>query len=153
MTLGRRNLARRLTALSAIALVGALVFAAQSHAATASVTVTLDGSGAGTVMGGGGTIDCPGDCSESSYPAGSLSLTAAPNAYSLFGGWTGACALAGSSTSCVTTVNGDTAIGATFTAVPTPPISTTPPAHKKRCKKKKKHRAAAAKKCKKKKRH
>ncbi len=134
---------------------GALVFAAQSYATSYSVTVTLDGSGAGTVVGGGGTIDCPGDCSESSYPAGPLSLTAAPNAYSTFGGWTGACASAGSSPSCMTTVNGDTAVAATFTAVPTAPISTTPPAHKKRCKKKKKtkHRAVAAKKCKKKKRH
>jgi Divergent InlB B-repeat domain len=148
--MGSGNLAVRLTALSALALVGALVFAAQSHATSYSVTVTLDGSGAGTVIGGGGTISCPNDCSEDNYPAGPLSLTAAPNAYSLFGGWTGACALSGSSPSCVTTVNGDTVIGATFTAVPTGPISTTPPPHKKKCKKKK-HRAAAAKKCKKKK--
>jgi hypothetical protein len=145
-------LVRRLCALSAIAIVGSLLFAAQSSATGYTVTVTFAGTGGGNVTGGDGTISCPADCSEADYPAGPLSLTAAPNAYSLFGGWTGDCASAGTATTCLTTVAADTNIGATFTAVPTGPLPATP--HKKKCKKRKKHRAAAAakKKCKKKKR-
>jgi hypothetical protein len=145
-------LVRRLCALSAIAILGSLLFAAQSNATSYTVTVTLAGSGGGTVVGGG-TINCPGVCSEASYSSGApLSLTATPNAYSLFGGWTGDCASAGTSSTCLMTVTADTNIGATFNAVPTGPLPTAP--HKKRCKKKNKHRAATAakKKCKKKRR-
>ena len=141
---------RRLCVMSAIAIVGSLLFAAQSNATSYTVTVTLAGAGGGTVTDGGGTINCPGVCSEPNYSSGApLSLTAAPNAYSLFGGWTGDCASAGTSTTCLTTVTADTNIGATFNAVPTGPLPATP--HKKKCKKKRKHRAAA-KKCKKKRR-
>jgi hypothetical protein len=146
-------LVRRLCALSAIAIVGSLLFAAQSNATSDTVTVTLAGAGGGTVTDGGGTINCPGVCSEPNYSSGApLSLTAAPNAYSLFGGWTGDCASAGTSTTCLTTVTADTNIGATFNAVPTGPLPATP--HKKKCKKKKKHPAATAakKKCKRKRR-
>jgi hypothetical protein len=143
-------LVRRLCVMSAIAIVGSLLFAAQSNATSYTVTVTLAGAGGGTVTDGGGTINCPGVCSEPNYSSGApLSLTAAPNAYSLFGGWTGDCASAGTSTTCLTTVTADTNIGATFNAVPTGPLPATP--HKKKCKKKRKHRAAA-KKCKKKRR-
>src|SRR3954447_25070093 len=146
------DLVRRLCALSAIAIVGSLLFAAESSATSYTVTVTFAGTGGGNVTGGDGTISCPADCSEANYPAGPLSLTAAPNAYSLFGGWTGDCAPAGISTTCLTTVTADTDIGATFIAVPTGPLPATP--HKKKCKKKKKHRAAASakKKCKRKRR-
>src|SRR3954447_15581495 len=148
------DLVRRLCALSAIAIVGSLLFAAQSSATSYTVTVTFAGTGGGNVTGGDGTISCPADCSEANYPAGPLSLTAAPNAYSLFGGWTGDCASAGISTTCLTTVTADTDIGATFIAVPTGPLPPTP--HRKKCKKEeKKHRATTSskKKCKKKKKH
>jgi hypothetical protein len=143
-------LVRRLCALSAFAIVGSLLFAAQSGATSYTVTVAFAGSGGGNVTGGEGTISCPFDCSEANFPAGPLSLAAAPNAYSLFGGWTGDCASAGTSTTCLTTVTADTNIGATFDAVPTGPLPPTP--HEKKCKKKK-HRAAtsAKKKCRKKK--
>ena len=112
------------------------------------MTVTLAGTGTGTVVGGGGTINCPGDCSEPNYSSGSpLSLTATATASSTFAGWTGACSSAGTSATCDLIVTGDTNIGATFNAVPVVPAPTT---HKKKCKKKK-HRAAsvAKKKCKK----
>jgi hypothetical protein len=146
------ELVRRLCALSAIAIVGSLLFAAQSSATSYMLTVTLAGSGGGNVTGGEGTISCPAECSEPNYTAGPLSLTATPNAYSLFGGWTGDCAFAGTSTTCVTTVGADTNVGATFSAVPTGPLPAIP--HKKKCKKTKRHRAAAEakKKCKKKRR-
>jgi hypothetical protein len=131
-------LVRRLCALSAVAIVGGLLFAPQSSATSYTLTVTLAGSGGGNVTGGEGTISCPADCSEPNYSAGPLSLTVTPNAYSLFGGWTGDCAFAGTSTTCVTTVTADTNVGATFNAVPTGPLPATP--HKKKCKKKKNHR-------------
>ena len=142
---------RRLAVLTAIASMGALLFAPQSYATSYPVTVTLAGTGGGSVKGGEGTINCPGDCSEADYSAGSgLSLAATPNATSLFGGWTGDCAFAGMATNCDLIVNGDTNIGATFNAIPVALPAPAAP-HKKKCKKKK-HRAAtsAKKKCKKK---
>ena len=139
---------RRLSALCAIALLGALAFAAQSYATSYPVTVTITGTGGGTVVDSLGRINCPGDCYEASYPAGPLSLTATANSYSLLDSWSGACAFAGRSPTCATTVAGNTNIGASFLAVSTSPGSTT--THKK-CKKKKHRAASARKKCKKRK--
>lgn len=52
-----------------------------------TLTVSLSGTGAGTVTGPG--ISCPGACS-SSYPNGtSVTLTAIPSAGSTFAGWSG----------------------------------------------------------------
>jgi FG-GAP repeat/Divergent InlB B-repeat domain len=52
-----------------------------------TLTVSLSGTGAGTVTGPG--ISCPGTCS-SSYPDGtSVTLTAIPSAGSTFAGWSG----------------------------------------------------------------
>jgi hypothetical protein len=150
----RRNLLRRLSALTGLALATSLLFAAQSQATSYPVTVTLAGTGIGTVAGGNGTINCPSDCSEANYSSGSqLSLTATAGVYSVFAGWTGDCASAGTTPSCVLTVTKATNIGATFNAVSTTPAptTTTPTPHKK-CKKKKHRAAAAKKKCKKKRR-
>ena len=139
---------RRLSALALIAVACGLLFAAPSFATSYPVTVTLAGTGTGTVVSGNGTINCPGDCSEASYSSGAeLALTATAAASSTFGGWTGACAFAGTSPSCDLIVTGDTNIGATFNAVAAAPVPPAP--HRKKCKKKK-HRAATSKKCKKK---
>jgi hypothetical protein len=75
--------------------------------------VTVTGAGSGTVSGSG--IACPGTCTASYPPGTAVSLTAAPAAGSLFGGWTGACSGSGS---CAVTMNASHSIGATF--VPDP---------------------------------
>jgi hypothetical protein len=85
------------------------------HAVTATfvpahtLTVSLSGSGAGTVTAPG--ISCPGTCSAS-YPVGTaVTLTAAPSAGSTFSGWSGGCT--GTST-CQITLGSDQAVSATF---------------------------------------
>jgi hypothetical protein len=54
------------------------------------LTVTVGGSGTGTVSGSG--INCPGTCSQSFNPGTAVALTAAPAGTSVFGGWGGDCA-------------------------------------------------------------
>jgi hypothetical protein len=67
----------------------------QARAVTAlfgyPITVTLAGSGMGTVREAGGGITCPGDCSEE-YPAGTqATLTATPDPGASFREWRGGC--------------------------------------------------------------
>jgi PKD repeat protein len=93
-------------------------------AAPHELTVSLAGTGAGTVTGVG--IACPGNCAHS-YPAGeAVTLGAAPAAGSTFAGWSGGgCGGAGA---CVVTMSAGRNVTATFTAAPTPPTPPTPPA-------------------------
>jgi hypothetical protein len=78
------------------------------------LTVSLGGSGAGTVTGGG--ISCPGSCSNS-YPVGTMvTLTATPEEGSVFSGWSGG-GCSGSGT-CTVTMSSEKAVSATFTASP-----------------------------------
>jgi hypothetical protein len=80
------------------------------------LTVSLGGTGTGTVSGGG--IACPGSCS-SSYPSGtSVTLTAQAAAGSTFAGWSGACTGTGT---CELQMDTDRAVTATFTATPPAP--------------------------------
>ncbi len=78
--------------------------------------VSLAGSGAGSVVSNVGDINCPaGDCADS-YSAGSeVTLTAAPDATSIFTGWSGGgCSDTGS---CAVVVNSATSVTATFTRI------------------------------------
>jgi Divergent InlB B-repeat domain len=87
-----------------------------------AVTVTLVGTGHGTVSGAG--IACPGTCA-SSYPSGTaVSLTATAASASTFAGWGGACSGTGA---CTLTLSADLHVTATFTANPSPG-SPSPPA-------------------------
>jgi uncharacterized repeat protein (TIGR02543 family) len=76
------------------------------------VTVTRDGTGAGTVTSNPTGISCGTTCSVSRTFGSSLTLTAAPAAGSVFAGWTGACSGTGTCTLAVTQA---LAVGATFT--------------------------------------
>ena len=80
------------------------------------LSVSLAGSGSGTVTGSG--ISCPGTCSHS-YTAGTtVTLTASPASGSSFSGWSGGgCSGTGS---CTVTMNSDTAVSTTFAANPPP---------------------------------
>lgn len=61
-------------------------------------------------------IDCGGDCSEPYIYGTMVTLTAAPGASSLFGGWSGGgCSGTGM---CTVTVNAATTVTATFDPTP-----------------------------------
>ncbi len=78
------------------------------------VSVTRVGTGVGTVTSSPSGISC-GDACSASFASGEIvSLTAAPAAGSTFFGWTGACAIAGSSPSCQVAVTGALSVGAEF---------------------------------------
>ncbi|MBL9018756.1 MAG: hypothetical protein JNL83_31510, partial [Myxococcales bacterium] len=79
--------------------------------ASFALTVTLAGTGSGTVTGPG--ISCGGDCTESFLYNTMVTLTAAPTASSDFGGWGGACS--GMSTTCMVTMSMARSVTATFT--------------------------------------
>ena len=82
-----------------------------------TVTVSLAGSGTGSVSGSG--IACPPTCTRS-YPGGTnITLSAAPAADgSTFEGWSGACTGTGD---CSLTMASNRAVTATFSAPPAPP--------------------------------
>jgi hypothetical protein len=75
-----------------------------------TLTVSLEGGGAGIVTGSG--ISCPGTCSSSYATGTEVTLTATPAAGSAFAGWSGACTGTGT---CTVTLGADTTVTATFT--------------------------------------
>jgi uncharacterized repeat protein (TIGR01451 family) len=87
------------------------------------LTLTELGLGSGTVTDNTGQIDCSeangvvtGTCSAS-YPTGTMVvLTASPNETSTFGGWGGACATFGTTTTCSLTMNSAQNVSASFNA-------------------------------------
>ena len=79
------------------------------------LTVSVAGTGAGTVTGPG--VACPGDCSQSYLKSAAVALTATPAAGSSFAGWSGACTDA--SPTCNLTMSGGRTVTATFSADPT----------------------------------
>ncbi|MHC4067853.1 MAG: InlB B-repeat-containing protein, partial [Planctomycetota bacterium] len=78
-----------------------------------SLSVTLAGTGAGTVMSEPTGIDCGSDCTEQYDEGTEVVLTASPDAGSTFGGWSGG-GCSGTDT-CVVTVDAATPVTATFT--------------------------------------
>jgi len=83
------------------------------------LTVSLAGSGAGTVSGSG--ISCPGNCSDSYGASTTVTLTATPAAGSTFAGWSGACSGTGT---CTVAMSADRSVTAIFPAKSPPPSIT-----------------------------
>ncbi len=74
------------------------------------LTVSLAGTGSGTVTSSPTGITCPSTCSASFGGGASVTLTATPNSGSTFGGWSGACL----GSSCSVTMNAAESVTATF---------------------------------------
>jgi glucose/arabinose dehydrogenase len=87
--------------------------AAGGACATRTLSVGIAGDGSGRVTGHG--IDCPGDCSEVTYDAARVTLSATPDAGSRFAGWSGACSR---TYSCLLAVTADTSATAAFEKLP-----------------------------------
>src|SRR6185369_11325264 len=82
----------------------------------ATLSITMAGTGDGTVNSTPSGITCPGDCSEI-YPGGTeVTLLATPDWKSDFVGWTVGCT--GIGTTCIFTPSGDTGVTATFNYKP-----------------------------------
>ena len=84
---------------------------------THTLTVSLGGTGSGSVADGTGAIACPTDCSHAYTTDSAVTLTATPSSGSTFTGWSGACSGTGT---CQVTMNADMAVTATFTSTSTP---------------------------------
>jgi hypothetical protein len=87
-------------------------FAFALPGALPDVTVTLAGSGAGTVTSSPAGIACGSACSGSYAVSTQVTLTPAATSGSTFAGWTGGCTGTGS---CVVTAGANTSVGAIFT--------------------------------------
>lgn len=82
-------------------------------AATSTLTVARAGSGTGTVTSTDGDIDCGATCAQSYATGTTVTLNAAPDTGSTFGGWSGGgCSGTGS---CMVTMNSSQTVTATFT--------------------------------------
>jgi len=80
----------------------------------ALITIAKAGSGTGRVTGSTGGLDCGAACSAQVLTGTPLTLTAAPDPGSLFGGWSGACA--GLVTTCSFVVSGSQTVRPVFTS-------------------------------------
>jgi Divergent InlB B-repeat domain len=89
-----------------------------------TLTVSLAGTGTGTVAGPG--ISCPLSCSGSYGASATVTLSATAAAGSTFAGWSGACAGTGA---CDVVISADRAVTATFVPV-TIAAGSNPPPHK-----------------------
>ncbi len=76
-----------------------------------TLVVSKDGTGTGTVTSNPAGINCGGDCSEDYGVNTVVTLTAAPDAGSVFAGWGSFCSGTGT---CVVTTNGNKLVTATF---------------------------------------
>lgn len=87
-------------------------YATYTAASTYGLTVLRSGLGMGTVTSSPAGIACGTDCGES-YPSGTtVTLTAAPEAGSTFGGWSGCTSVSG--TSCTVGMTAARSVTATF---------------------------------------
>ncbi len=89
------------------------------------LTVSLAGTGSGTVTSSPAGINCPSACSANFASGQSVTLTASPASGSSFAGWNGACSGAGT---CTVTMSSSQAVTATFNAVAGTPVVTLSPA-------------------------
>ena len=76
------------------------------------LTITRAGQGSGTVTSSPIGINCGADCSERFVNGTVVTLTAQPSANSVFGGWSGACAV--QANTCTVTVGAAMSVTATF---------------------------------------
>jgi phospholipase C len=76
------------------------------------LSVTLTGTGTGTITSNPAGISCPPTCSASFPPTTQATLTENPGANSTFAGWGGACS--GTSATCTVTMNANQQVTATF---------------------------------------
>lgn len=85
-----------------------------------SLNVTTTGASTGTVASTvpDGRISCGATCNAMFTSGTSVTLTATPTANHQFDGWGGACAAAGTATTCMVTISGPTNVSATFSLVP-----------------------------------
>ena len=88
-----------------------------------ALSVTRAGTGAGTVTGAGGAVDCGATCNALFSAGVTVTLTAAASAGSAFTGWSGACA--GTATTCAVRMDRAQAVTATFTSLRTYPLTVT----------------------------
>lgn len=88
-------------------------------ALTRALTVTLGGTGTGTVTAApdanGDGIGCPGDCTGTYADGAAVSLTATPDISSVFVGWTG-CDSNPTPNVCAVTMAADRSVSASFNA-------------------------------------
>ena len=82
-----------------------------------TLTVTLAGSGTGTVTSSPIGINCGTDCTEPYNAGTTVVLTATPTTGSTFAGWSGGCT--GTATTCTVTMNAAVTATATFNATST----------------------------------
>jgi len=80
-----------------------------------ALTVSRNGTGAGTVTSSPAGIDCGGDCSESFGSGTQVTLIATAAGGSAFAGWSGACTGNGS---CLVTMSAARSVTATFDLLP-----------------------------------
>lgn len=85
------------------------------------MAVTVNGTGGGGVKSTDKGINCPGDCSESYKDSTLVTLTAIPDADSLFTGWQGACT--GTATQCKVSMNSAKSVTAGFKPSAPPIVS------------------------------
>jgi Divergent InlB B-repeat domain len=86
-----------------------------------TLSVSLGGSGEGTVMSAPAGIDCPGACSASFDEGSQVTLTAIAAPGSAFAGWSGA-GCSGTATTCTVAMTEAEALSAQFTQ-PSPPAA------------------------------
>jgi len=77
-----------------------------------NVTLTAVVSGTGQVAVTPGSIKCTGTCTTTAPTGTAFTLTANPPSGAIFAGWSGACA--GTQLACITTLNSDATVTATF---------------------------------------
>ena len=77
-----------------------------------TLTVTLGGSGTGSVSSGDGAIACPPTCTHFYMAPGPVTLTETPASGSTFTGWSGTC---GTAPTCTVSMASDHTVTATFT--------------------------------------
>ncbi len=100
------------------------VTATFNTAPTYTLTVTPAGTGTGTVTSNPSGISCGATCAAAFASGTSVTLTAAPDASSIFTGWSGAGCTG--TASCSVTMTAAQAVTATFTPLPTYTLTVTP---------------------------